>query len=319
MNCSEFEQNLPLLLYDELPEEKRAVLDLHLSACAHCRGQLAELKALDRVLKQRPSPGPSPELIVQCRAGLAQALDRESAGVSWRHLFDQWSATLHAISRMPAAAALALVIFGFGLGWGLRPRVQSSTGARVPGGLGYSDVTGAAETPDLNNMRINAINQVAPSSQNGEVRITVNAERQMTLEGSLDDPHIQQLLVQAVKGYDNPGIRHDSMEVLSRQADNPAVRSALLWAIQNDPNAGVRLDALNAAAERMEWCPELRRVLTSAVERDKNRGIQVAAIDLLVNHADQTTVPELERLASGDPDPYVRLKSLAAIRRLQGY
>jgi len=316
MNCAEYEQSLSLLLYDELPDEQRAGLEAHLATCARCRGHLEQMKALHGVLKQRPSPEPSPELIVQCRAALKEALDHELAGVSWRSLLAQWASTLHAISRLPAAAALALVIFGFGVGWLVRPRVQQPAGVSIPGGVDYSGVAGGN---DFNNLRINAINQVAPSPQNGEVRITVNAERQMTLEGSLDDPRIRQLLVQAVKGYDNPGIRHDSMEVLARQADNPAVRSALLYAIQNDPNAGVRLDALNAAAQRMEWCPELRQALLHAVEEDRNAGVRVTAIDLLVGHADSTTLPALERLAVSDPDRYVRLKSVAAIRKLQGY
>ncbi|MGD0695214.1 MAG: HEAT repeat domain-containing protein [Terriglobia bacterium] len=315
MNCSEFDESLPLYLYDELPEEQRAGFETHLAACGQCRARLEETQRLHRVLSARPSPEPSPELLVHCRAALEEALDRELAGVSWRSLLEQWASTLRAISRLPAAAALALVVFGFTLGWSLRPRAVFPPGRA--GNMTQSSVSG--DESDLSNMRINAISQVAPSPQNGEVRITVNAERQMTLQGSLDDPHIREVLVQAVKGYDNPGIRHDSMEVLARQADNPAVRSALLYAIQNDPNTGVRLDALNAAAERMEWCPELRQALLHAVEHDRNAGVRVTAIDLLVGHADQTTLPELERLATSDPDRYVRLKSVAAIRKLQGY
>jgi len=313
MNCLQFDESIALYLYDELSEEQRAGFETHLAACAQCGARLEETRRLHRVLSERPSPQPTPELLVQCRAALDDALDRELAGVSWKSLFEQWASTLGAISRLPAAATLALVVLGFTLGWTLRPH----SGA-VRGGPGNATLSAMGDT-DLNNMRINAISQVAPSPQNGEVRITVNAERQMTLEGSLDDPRIRQVLVEAVKGYDNPGIRHDSMEVLARQADEPPVRSALLYAIQNDPNAGVRLDALNAAAQRMEWCPELRQALLNTVEHDRNRGVRVAAIDFLADHADQATLPALERLATRDPDRYVRLKSVRAIRKLQGY
>ena len=314
MNCIEFEQSLPLYLYDEVPEDGRASFESHLAECARCRERLEQTKLLHNVLNQRPSAEPSPQLLVHCRAALEVALDRELAGVSWKSLFEQWAGYLR-VSRVPAAAALALVVFGFTLGWSLRP--HSLSGPSRGSGPALSGVTG--DENDLNNMRINTINQVASSPQNGQVRISVDAEHQMTLQGSIDDPRIRQVLVQAVEGYDNPGIRHDSMEMLARQADNPAVRSALLYAIQNDPNVGVRLDALNDAAQRMEWCPELRQTLFNAVEHDRNAGVRVTAIDLLVDHADQTTLPELQRLAANDPDRYVRLKSVAAIHKLQGY
>lgn len=313
MTCTAFEEIVSLYLYDELSQEQRAGCEAHLAACAPCRARLEQTQRLHRVLSERPSPEPTPQLLVECRSALEEALDHELAGVSWKSLFEQWASTLHAIWRLPAAAALTLVVLGFTLGWMIRPHSVAG-----PGRAGGATLSSLGDS-DLNNMRINAISQVAPSPQNGEVRITLNAERQMTLEGSLDDPRIRQVLVDAVKGYDNPGIRHDSMEVLARQADNPAVRSALLYAIQNDPNVGVRLDALNAAAQRMEWCPELRQAVLNAVEHDRNPGVRVAAVDFLVDHADQATLPALERLATNDPDQYVRLKSIAAMRKLQGY
>ena len=100
---------------------------------------------------------------------------------------------------------------------------------------------------DLENMRISGISGVAPDPQTGGVKITMDAERRVTLEGSLDDPKIQQVLVYAVKSYDNPGIRRDTLDALRSHADNPNIRQALIYAMQHDPNAGVRLEALATA------------------------------------------------------------------------
>src|SRR5579859_5614291 len=122
MNCSELDENLALYLYDELPGEQRQNIETHLAECAQCRTRLDGIRRLHGVLGERPSPEPSPELLVQCRAALEEALDQELSGVSWKSLLNQWSSTLGSISRFPIAAALTLVVLGFSLGWTLRTR-----------------------------------------------------------------------------------------------------------------------------------------------------------------------------------------------------
>ena len=311
MNCVELDENLALYLYGELPVERRQAFETHLAACAQCRGLLEETRRLHSVLCELPSPEPSPALLIHCRAALEEALDRELSGVGWKSLFNQWSSAWGTMSRFPIAAALTMAVLGFSLGWTLQTRlarVQSATNEES------MDLTG---NDDLNNFRINNISQVASGPKNGDVRITVNAERQMTMEGSLDDPRIRQVLIDAVTGYDNPGIRRDSMEVLRRHADNPNIRPALLYAIQNDPNAGVRLDALEAV-QGMDWNPEVRQALLNSLDHEKNPGVRVAAIDVLTDHADQATLPALQRLAADDSNRYVRMKAVSAIRKLEG-
>jgi len=311
MNCMELDENVALYLYGELKAEQRQDFDTHLGACEHCRARLEDARRLHAILGERPSPEPSAELLVHCRAALEEALDRELSGVRWKSLLNQWSSAFGWMSRIPIAAALTLLVLGFSLGWTLRTRPP---GARTA--TNEESLVPPIDT-DSSNLRINNISQVAPGPKNGDVRITVNAERQMTLEGSLDDPRIRQVLIDAVTGYDNPGIRRDSMEVLRRNADNPNVRPALLYAIQNDPNAGVRLDALEAV-QGMEWNPEVRQALLNSLDHERNQGVRVAAIDVLTDHADQATLPALERLAANDSNRDVRMKAVSAIRKLQG-
>ncbi len=312
MNCSELKENLTLYLYGELSAEQRAAVEAHAADCVSCRSELEQTRRLHQVLKARPSPEPSPELLVHCRAALEEALDRELTGISWKSLLAQLGWGFGSLSRVPIAAALTLAVLGFTLGWTLRPHKPTKSTSPVAEG----SVASPSDT-DLSNLRVNSISQVTPSPKNGDVRITVNAERQMTLEGSLDDPRIRQVLIDAMTGYDNPGIRHDSMEVLSRHANNPNVRSALLYAIENDPNAGVRLDALQAV-QSMEWGPEVRQTLVNSLDHEKNQGVRVAVIDVLTAHADQAALPSLQRFAANDSNRYVRMKAAQAVRRLQG-
>src|SRR5579863_2723277 len=248
---------------------------------------------------------------------------RNSSSTAGRRSTKRWRALLRSLPHLfsfrlagsGALAMLTLVLFGFGLGWTLRPRSSALLdGGKVAPSLEKSDLG----TPELGH--ISDISQVAPDPKTGEVRITVNAERRVTLEGSLDDPRIRELLVGAVKSYDNAGIRRDTLDILKQRSDNPAVREALLHAMRNDPNAGLRLEALKAVAG-MEG-QELHQALLDVVEHEKNPGVRFAAVDALADHVvrdkDNAMLPALEELARNDPEGYVRMRSASAVHALLG-
>ena len=44
MNCKEFEENLALDLYGDLPPEERAAYAAHLAGCAHCQAAREEVR-----------------------------------------------------------------------------------------------------------------------------------------------------------------------------------------------------------------------------------------------------------------------------------
>ena len=313
MNCQKLEENLPLLLYGELSAGEQAACDEHLAGCATCQAARAKLEKLHRVLGQRPQVEVSATLLAEARMALDDALERQQHG--WRAL---WQNGLPILRFQPAsgfALALTFILCGFGLGWGLRPQA-----AKLTSGVGGVNSAGLADS-DLENMRISGISRVAPDPQTGGVKITMDAERRVTLEGSLDDPKIQQVLVNAVESYDNPGIRRDTLDALRSHADNPNIRQALLFAMRHDPNAGVRLEALGAVGN-MKPSDAVRTALLEALERDTNPGVRVAAVDALIDHTekegcDASTAQALKHLASTDRNPYVRLKCANAMMKLE--
>lgn len=306
MDCKRVEENLPLYFYDELGGEPRAEMEAHLAACPRCAATAEELRRLSAALGARPVAEPSPDLLVRCRYELDEALDRESTG--WRALVRSGFGLWPSGSPLQATAALAILLVGFSLGWAMRQQAA----APAPGqGNGAAPWMGA----DLSNMRINGISRVTPDPQTGEVHITLDAERRVTLEGSLDDARIQQVLLYAMKSYENPGIRRDTLEVLRQHGANPAVRAALLYALRNDPNDGVRLEVLQAVHE-LAWSPDMRGVLLEALVKDTNAGVRVSALNALLEHADAEVLPTLEQLANEDKNPYVRLKCANAVREL---
>jgi hypothetical protein len=268
---------------------------------------LAKSHRLHQLLSERPVREPSPALVLQGRFKLDEALDQEQLG--WRGLLRMWALGPMAFPAARVATLLALVVFGFGVGWSLRP-FAARTGP-VPAAYSAASLAG----PDLDNLRISGVSRLGADPETGDVRVRLDAEQRVTLEGSLDDPHIQQVLVYAVKSYDNPGIRRDTLDALRARSAKPPVRAAMVYAMRHDPNAGIRLAAMEAVQATV-WDAEVRQVFLEALERDSNPGVRVAAIDALSRQADEEVLPVLERLAADDPNAYVRMKCAGAVRRL---
>ena len=304
MECKDLQKRLLAYLYEELPSEERTVCDAHLAQCTRCQSELESTRRLHHLLSERSAEEPSPALLVECREALSSALDREPAPGSLLARLRAWVSPLRPMPAFSAAGALTLLLFGFGLGWELRARAR-------PAQPGSSNI--AASSFGLENFRINGISRVAPDPQTGEVRITLDAERRVTLQGSLDDPRIQQVLVYAVKSYDNAGIRRDTLDALRPRASNPNFRQALLYAMRQDRNPGVRLEALDAV-RGLEWDADTRRAFLDLLEHDANPGLRIAAIDELVKHADQEVLAALGQLAAKDSSRFVRLKCATAVR-----
>jgi hypothetical protein len=106
------------------------------------------------------------------------------------------------------------------------------------------------------------------------------------------------------------------------QGNNPAIRAALLFAVRHDHNAGVRLEALSAT-RNMQCGRDVHQALLEVLEHDTNVGVRIAAVDTLMQHAedegaDEAVLATLQRLATGEGNPSVRMKCLAALHRMTG-
>ena len=153
------------------------------------------------------------------------------------------------------------------------------------------------------------------------------------------------------------GVRLDCLDALKTRAADDAVRGALLAAARKDQNPAVRLKALDALRERASD-HVVREALLDALKHDGNPGVRVEAVNLLVNSIEseppealapflesgegsntaQVVIPAssgrsgdglpdgslenvirtLDNLQHTDANRYVRLRSAAALRQLNG-
>src|SRR5437762_495864 len=114
MSCRDYQHQITLLLYEELPESARVELETHLRDCATCQGAYESEKAMHSVLAEdvvRWDDIPS-DLLVESRKALADQLDLIEKKRSW------WRMPTFSVvfTPMRLLESAALVAMGLALG-----------------------------------------------------------------------------------------------------------------------------------------------------------------------------------------------------------
>jgi hypothetical protein len=286
MNCSEARNEIPFYCYGECEAEVEERLEAHLAQCAGCRVELERHRAFLEALDSR-AEATDGALLASCRTDLRTRMQAENARPhGWLdRLFEisKW----HIPLRIPVGAMALLA-----LGW--------FTARYTPQRFG-----GMAEASVAEPM-FSTVRSIEPNGS-GRVEIAVDDIRRRVVSGSLDDPHIQSVLLSAAREESNPGVRVESIGILQGTADSEPVRKALLDALRHDPNAGVRLKALEGL-KPYAGDEQVRRTLAQVLLKDDNPGVRVQAIDLLTTHHDDSIVGVLQDVVQREDNSYVRAR-----------
>jgi len=146
----------------------------------------------------------------------------------------------------------------------------------------------------------------------GSNRVRIDYERALpeTVQGSVNDPQIQALLVMASRSTANSGIRMDSVDLLRQKPDDPAVRESLVYSLQSDSNPGVRLKAEEALAPMVKQDIRVRSAMLQSLLNDNNPGVRAGALKALEAVRGDTSVRQaLTQLAKEDPNEFIRQQS----------
>ena len=307
MNCEQVPENATLYLYNELPDDSRHELEMHLGHCPACRREVEELRAFHSSVSEHfraegvsnaHSVGPSPNLLAASRLRLQDALAsaEQSRGLS-RFTIDL-AAWLHSMRFQPALAAL-LLMAGFGAGifatYSTLPRMH--------------DNGAAVASPDVDSASVGAIRGITEEPGSNRIRISYDRLVPDQAQGSVDDPRIQQLLLYAARN-NNSGVRLDSLNVLSKQTQDENVREALIYTLRYDKNPGARLKAIDALGGYVKQERRVRDAVLEALLRDENSGVRMKAIEALATVTSDTAVRQsLKVLAERDGNPFIKSES----------
>ena len=307
MKCEKAQQQIVLVTYGELPDEQLASLEEHLVECEACNRELKALLAMHEALAYTPVADPSPNLLAQSRMRLDEELDT----IPPHGLLTRLRTNLFSwLGHMQSAPALMTLLLGIGfLGGNFVDRYQVARQPKLPSTVVLTNTT---------NGTIADISRIVPTPNSEIVQVTYNRVLPETVQGSLDDPQIRQLLMIGTKAFANNGIRTDSVALLANECraghqcvgGDGSIRNALMVSLRYDKNPNVRLKALEGLQPYVAEDRRVRDAVLEALMHDANAGVRTQAIGLLQPVQSDSSVRQVMRTVSTtDENPYIRTVS----------
>lgn len=322
MNCELAHERIMLAAYGELPDDQIHELDRHLTACTDCRDEREQFSALQILAAAHPVVEPPANLIARSRIRLEEALDAIPAKRWFERLGKRIVNNFARLQSAPVAAALLLVA-GIGAGslGGYEFAVTRTARTAVPGPPAFKPASSApVQIAPSNIASISSIVQ-QPDSKIVEVRYNQVVPR--SVQGSLDDPAIRQLLMMASEDTASTPIRDDSVGLLAAECraghscNSAGIRDALMVALRYDKNAGVREKALQGLEPYVAEDMRVRDAVLEALLNDSDPRIRTQAINILEPVEADTTVRQvLSTVATSDQSPQIRLVSRQVLSRV---
>ncbi len=298
MNCEWVRQNITLYLYDELADDARHELEQHITRCKDCAAELGDQREFQVQMGALPVEEPSPSFLAAARMRLQEALETAEQKRAWYHRFAfDPTAWLRQVRFSPALASL-LFLVGFAGGIGAMYSTMSK-------GQGHGVVSSTPQEAS-----IGGITSIEKESGTDNVKVQYDKRLPESIQGSVSDPKVQDLLLYAAKSNENSGVRLNSVDALTSKADDPRVRETLTYALRYDSNPGVRLMALDGLGSYVKDDIRVRNAVLEALLNDSNLGVRSGALHALDPvRADSSVRMALQQLSKEDPSEYIRTES----------
>ena len=296
LNCKEYQHQITLLLYEELPEGAQPELEAHLQECSNCQNAFESEQAMHASFAEDTASWDVPsDLLVESRRGLANELDRIEKKRSW------WRVPAFSVVFTPMRLLESAALVAMGLALGVY--VSNQQGRTVQ--------TADNPAPIPQNGTISNLQVVNSDPKTGQVELSGRVSQQIRFQGRTQDGTVRQLLFNALRDAENPGSRQKAVEVLSQTPKDETVEEALINALVYDDDAGVRSRALEGLRQFADE-QHVRAAFMHTLQNDDNAGIRIGAIDALLEHnaKDPRLAKQLQEVTKRDSNPYIQTKVL---------
>lgn len=303
MNCNWVKENVTLYVYEELADDARHELERHLERCADCAAELKAAREFHQAMSVVRAPEPTPNLLAASRMRLQEALETAEQSHGWARWAFDFAGWMH---QMKLSPALVVVLLMFGFGAGIMATWKVASDSRTAPAI----ATQPSSAPAASQASIAGIRAITQEPGSKQVEIQYDTMQPQLVQGSLDDPRIQQLLLYAARNNYNSGVRMDSIDLLTQSPDDQRVREALMYALRYDNNPGVRLKALEGLQGYVRQDIRVRNAVLEALMNDANPGVRSTSISLLRPvRADSSVRQALQYLAREEKSAFIRSES----------
>ena len=323
MKCNLAQQHIVQYIYGELSDEGCHELEQHLNGCEQCRNELQAYEALRRAISVIPIEEPSASFLAESRIRLEDALDQLPPPGVWLRMETGFFGFFAQLRAAPGAA-VALAILGVGIGagaghyWNEKRIVAVQPVAQPPAVMQTAATAQSPAVPSVVN-----VSSIVQHPNTKMLEVHFNQMVPATVEGPIDDPEVQKLLLMATSNPVNPAVQSDSVGLLADQCkaghfcDGDAVRTALMVALRYDRDPNVRLTALEGLAPYVVQDMRVRDAALESLMHDPSPSIRNRALQILEPvQADSSVRMVLHAVSTQDGNPDMREASLKVLQAI---
>ena len=167
------------------------------------------------------------------------------------------------------------------------------------------------------------VSEIVQHPNTDMVEVHFNTMVPATVEGSIDDPEVQKLLLMATQNAVDPNVQSHSVALLAEQCkaghfceDGP-VRTALMVALRYDRDPAVRLKALDGLEPYVGQDVRVRDAVLESLMHDPSQPVRSHALQMLEPvQADSSVRVVLQTVSTGDDNPAIREASLKVLQAI---
>ena len=321
MKCEHAQQWIVQYIYGELSDENCHSLEQHLSGCEQCRNELQAYEAVRHAMSLAPTVEPSANFLAQSRVRLDDALDLLPPASLYMRLETALEGFLAQLKAAPGMA-MAVAVLGLGIGaasghfW--KHSLADRQIAQIAAPASPAATVASTVAPSVFN-----VSQIVQHPNTNMVEVHFNTMVPATVEGSIDDPEVQKLLLMATQNADDPDVQSNSVGLLAEQCkaghfcNDGAVRTALMVALRYDRDPTVRLKALEGLKPYVGQDMRVRDAVLESLMHDPSQTVRIHALQMLEPvQADSSVRMVLQTVSTGDDNPAMRQASLKLLQAI---
>jgi hypothetical protein len=316
-NVEAMRELLHLQMLNALSADEQQLLDRALTNSETLRAEAAALQQLSLELNALRLDTPSTALLEEARADLRVALRLEQSQKSFaERVLSMLEKLSFGEGGVPvfqfALGAVLLFLMGGLAGYGIFffsfAAVQNERTAS----------NAMSESAQVANIRF-----IDPNPADSTLEISFDVVTPGAVSGTVSDKRVKSLLIRALGGGENPGLRLQALTILQLAPDaasDKEIQAALIRSLKFDGNPGVRKNAV-ALLLQSPRDADIQLALVHVLMNDNNAGIRITAMNALAGGfgiaLDNALLGDLRKRLAADDNKYIRIRGDALIDELQ--